>query len=91
MKKSDIIETVNARLDKLGVKATSRSVRAVPSCVEVKVIDGGHAKTLRLSSGLHSSLVEDKLGQFERSLADHTEAQTDLEGYIAGAGAYDSY
>lgn len=79
MKKSDIIETVNARLDKLGVEATSRSVKAVPSYVEIKVIAGGNAKTLRLSSGLHSSLVEDKLGQFERALADHTEAQGDIE------------
>jgi hypothetical protein len=87
MKKSDIIETVNARLDKLGVKSTSRSVRAVPSYVEIKVIAGGHAKTLRLSSGLHSSLVEDKLSQFERALADHTEAQGDIETACAAVAS----
>lgn len=47
MKKSDIIETVNARLDKLGVKPTSRSVKAVPSYVEIKVIAGGHGWEVR--------------------------------------------
>lgn len=79
MKKADIIETVNARLDKIGIKPTSRCVKAIPSCVEIRVIAGGHAKTLKISSGTHSSIVEDTLGQFERALADHSDAQGDIE------------
>lgn len=85
MKKRDVIEAVEAKLDSLGVSKSLMSVRAVPSCVEVKVVAANSVQTLKLTSGINSTLLAYELEKLERMIHDaagRDPRQMDLEEYL---------
>jgi len=68
MNKQDVISKVNATLDEMALPAHCRSVRSVPSSVEVQVMVGGSQQTVRLRSGIGAAELEQHMARLRNAI-----------------------
>src|SRR5262245_40822331 len=83
MRREEVIELVDAELDKLGVSRNTRSLRKIPSRVELElIIPPGTRHKVEFRTGITSLELEEKMLILKKDLALASEHQTDIEDAI---------
>jgi len=77
MYREEVIDAVKSRLDSIGVPEHVRSVRRVPSSVEVNVLLGDSVVGLTMRSRITRSEMEEKLATLEARWWAHKNAEAD--------------
>lgn len=83
MRREEVIEKLEKKLDELGVPESTRSIRKVPSKVELSlIIPPGGGRRLEFRSGITAFELNEKLEGLERDWQSRVVGQADLEEAI---------